>query len=254
MHMVQRLSALFALSSCGVFGQLSAAKPSFEVADIKPSNVNTAEKSYFTINPGGVFVAHNAQIDELFEYAFKIRRAAIIGAPSWFDADRVDITAKATPTTSDDDLRLMVQSFLISEFKILLHTDQKPTSAFVLVVGKSGAKLHRSAGNGRADCKRATADLGIEGGGVKLACTNMKIAELAAGLPDLVSGYIDRPVMDGTGLTDAYDFNLEWVRRKFADQNGGPTIFTAVEKLGFKFEQRKISLPVIVIDKMERLR
>lgn len=254
MHMVQRLSALFLLSFCGVFGQLWAAQPSFEVADIKPSNVNTAEKSYFTIHPGGVFVAHNARIHELFEYAFKIRREAIVGTPSWFDADRVDITAKATPTTSDDDLRLMVQSLLINELKILLHIDQKPTSAFVPVVRKGGARLHRSAGNGRADCKRVTADRGIEGGGVKLACTNMNIAELAAGLPDLVPGYIDRPVVDGTGLTDAYDFDLEWVRRIIADQNGGPTIFTAVEKLGLKFEQRKVSLPVIAIDKVERLR
>lgn len=47
------------------------------------------------------------------------------------------------------------------------------------------------------------------------------------------------------GLKDSYDFKLHWVGRKVADTGGGSTIFTAVEKPGLRFEQRKVPLPVI---------
>lgn len=244
--------AFISLLCCCALGQTPAPGPSFEVADIKLSNSNSTDESYFTIQPGGLFVAHNARVNELFQFAFKIRRQAIYGAPSWFDADRIDITAKATPTASIQDLQLMLQSLLVSEFKIRMHTEQRPTSAFVLVVGKSGPRLKNSTATTRADCKRV-ADEATPPGGTHLVCTNMKISELAEGLPDLAGGYIDRPVIDQTGLTASYDFALEWVRRSVADQTGGPTIFIAVEKLGLEFVQRKVSLPAIVIERMERL-
>jgi uncharacterized protein (TIGR03435 family) len=227
------------------------ARPTFEVADIKLNKSGQIDGDYFTIQPGGAFVAYNAKIRQLFQYAFKVRRDAISGNPSWFDADRVDIKAKATPTTTDDNLRLMLQSLLIQEFNIMMHSDQKNMSAFVLLIGKGGAKLQKTTSDGKADCKRV-GDQGQQFGGTHLTCSNMTIAELAQGLPDLASGYIDRPVVDGTGLADAYDFRVDWVDRKSAEQDGGPTIFTAIEKLGLKFEQRKVPLPAIVIDRMEK--
>jgi uncharacterized protein (TIGR03435 family) len=243
---------LLGLSLCRAYCQVTPPQPVFEVADIKLNKSGEIKNDYFTIQPGGVFIAHNAKISELFEFAFKIRRDVISGAPSWFDADRVDITAKATPATTNENLRLMVESLLINEFKIVMHSEQKNMSAFVLVVGKGGSKLQKTASDGRADCQRV-GDQGQQFGGTHLACSNMTIAELAQGLPDLASGYIDRPVVDGTGLADAYDFRLDWVGRKSADLDGGPTIFTAIEKLGLRFEQRKVALPTIVIDRMEKL-
>ena len=243
---------LLSLSLCRAYCQVTPPQPAFEVADITLNKSGEIKNDYFTIRPGGVFVAHNAKISQLFQYAFKVRRDAISGAPSWFDADRVDIMAKSTPTATDDNLRLMVQSLLITEFKVVMHPDQKKMSAFVLVVGKGGAKLQKTTSSGRADCERV-GDQGLQFGGTHLGCSNMTLAELAQGLPDLASDYIDRPVVDETGLADAYDFRLDWVRRTSAEQDGGPTIFTAVEKLGLRFEQRKLPLPTIVIDHMEKL-
>jgi uncharacterized protein (TIGR03435 family) len=243
---------LLSLWLCRGYCQVAAQRPAFEVADIKLSKPGELDDDYFTIQPGGAFVAHNAKISQLFQYAFKVRRDAISGTPSWFDADRVDIKAKATPTTTDDTLRLMLQSLLIREFNIVMHSDQKNMSALVLTIGRGGVKLQKTTSGGRADCTRI-GDQGRRFGGTHLACRNMTIAALAQGLPDLASGYIDRPVVDGTGLADAFDFRLDWVGRKSAEQDGGPTIFTAVEKLGLKFEQRKVPLPAIVIDRMEKL-
>jgi uncharacterized protein (TIGR03435 family) len=240
------------ISLCGAYCQVNPSQPTFEVADIRLNKSGEVKNDYFTIQPGGVFVAHNARISELFQYAFKLRRDAISGVPSWFDADRVDITAKATPKTTDDNLRLMLRSLLIKELNIVMHSEQRNMNAFVLVVGKGGSKLQKATGDGRADCEHV-GDQGQQFSGIHLVCSHMTMAELTQGLPDLASGYIDAPIVDETGLDGTYDFRLDWVRRKVADQEGGPTVFTAVEKLGLRFEQRKRPLPAIVIDRMDKL-
>jgi uncharacterized protein (TIGR03435 family) len=75
---------------------------------------------------------------------------------------------------------------------------------------------------------------------------------LADGLPDLAPGYINKPVVDQTGLTGAYDFHLDWAAPKFIDETGGLTMFGAIEKLGLKLGNKKLSLPTVVIDHLER--
>jgi uncharacterized protein (TIGR03435 family) len=235
-----------------LFGQSPPGPPAFEVSVIKLNKSGLIREDYFTVLPGGKFVAHNARLSDLFLFAFKLRRDAVSGTPGWFDSDRFDITAKAGVKTPTDTLRLMLQTLLTQEFKIAFHKEQKNMSAFVLVVAKSGPKLKTASGSGAADCKRV-GNLGTQFGGSHLECTDMKISELADGLPDLAPGYINKPVIDGTGLTGPYDFQLEWIGNKSVDELGGPTIFDAVEKLGLRFEDKKLPLPTIVIDHMEKL-
>ena len=63
-----------------------------------------------------------------------------------------------------------------------------------------------------------------------------------------------RPVADLTGLNGTSDFKLQWTGRGKIETEGGLTIFDAVTKqLGLKLEQRKIMLPGLVIDHIERL-
>ena len=95
-----------------------------------------------------------------------------------------------------------MHSLMIKEFKILMHAELKDMSAFVLLIGKAGIKMQKATGTGRADCEHLS-DRGP--GATHLSCRNMKVAELAEGLPDLAPGYIDRPVIDQTGLSDAFD-------------------------------------------------
>ncbi len=80
----------------------------------------------------------------------------------------------------------------------------------------------------------------------------MRMADLALKLPELASGYVDRPVADLTGLTGVYDFKLDWVGRRSID-NGGLTIFDALTKLGLKLAQRKLPVTVTVVDHIEKL-
>lgn len=86
----------------------------------------------------------------------------------------------------------------------------------------------------------------------------------------IVSGMLDRPVLDQTGLTQHYDFKLEWTpepppdlgARADAGANvpprelppaSGPDIFTALrEQLGLKLESHKGPVEVMVIDHIEK--
>jgi uncharacterized protein (TIGR03435 family) len=80
---------------------------------------------------------------------------------------------------------------------------------------------------------------------------------------------LDRPVIDQTGLTDRYDFTLNWtpdefqfplltaVQREYwaaaARADGLPDLFTAFqEQLGLKLEATKAPAEVLVIDKVSK--
>jgi len=85
---------------------------------------------------------------------------------------------------------------------------------------------------------------------------------IAQGLARLVPG-VDRVVIDRTGLTGTYDFDLKWNFEGTADHLGValpppdrtlPTLFTALEEqLGLKLESTKSPIDVLVIDGAEKL-
>ena len=60
-------------------------------------------------------------------------------------------------------------------------------------------------------------------------------------------------VIDATGLTGGFDFDLSWTPDDAAAADaGGPSIFTAVqEQLGLKLESRKAPLEGLVVDRIE---
>lgn len=231
------------------FGQ-SAARPEFEAAVVKLNKVGQSEA--FDMLPSGLFSARFVLMNDMFKFAFKVRRETMAGAPSWFMTDRFDITGRAPANSSDETFRLMLQTLLIQEFKIAVHTEQRPMDAFGLVVGKGGPKLQSAAGNAEPECKKVGAQ-GPEFGGSHMVCANVKMSDLPEVFLDLAPAYIDRPVVDQTGLTGAYDFRLDWVGRNNIDTIGGLTMFGAIEKLGLKLEQKKLVLPVVVIDRVEKL-
>lgn len=71
--------------------------------------------------------------------------------------------------------------------------------------------------------------------------------------------FLERPLVDHTGLTGKYDFTLGY---RFKEDPGGaatdkpdavPGLFTAVqEELGLKFVATKTAVEVLVIDHIDR--
>lgn len=186
------------------------------------------------------------------------------------DTDRFDITAKAPPGTParqcffsnycypDASHVAMVRAFLEKKFKITTHMENRTISAYTLVRGKGALKLTKPAAPGDRNCHRIAGGAddplakGLSEDQAGFVWANMTMANLADMLPDMAGAYIQDVVVDSTGLQGAYDFRLVWVGRALIDQ-GGITIFDALNNAGLKPEQRKLPVPVVVIDHIEKL-
>jgi uncharacterized protein (TIGR03435 family) len=273
-------------------GQATTSKPEFDVAVIKqnrsgdsppPQNPGDGQGTFLR---GGQFTMRNQPLKTLLGFAFhptnqRFRDRLIVfapgaGAPGWVDTDHFDVVGKAPPNLPprqcffsnfcypDTALADMLRTLVEKEFKIVDHQEPRPTEVYALVSAKGGAKfdrsgLQKSAEPGERNCQRIVAGSdnpaakGLSSNQGGFVCVNMTMADLAAFLPDMAGAYVDRPVVNLTNLTDAYDFKLTWVGKALIEQ-GGLTVFEALEKqLGLKMEERKLPIPVTVIDHIEKL-
>jgi uncharacterized protein (TIGR03435 family) len=79
-------------------------------------------------------------------------------------------------------------------------------------------------------------------------------------LASVLQALTGRPVMDRTGLTGAFDFDLQWTSGPVALAPGagpspddGPSIFTALqEQLGLRLEPGRAPFDVVVVDAVQR--
>ena len=247
------------LLSGGAFGQSTATLPTFDVADVHVRAHSNNPAPFMTggVLRGGRYDLRNATLLDMIRMAYApIDADNILGGPNWLERDRFDIVAKAPQSTSPENVRLMLQGLLADRFKLVLHTDTKPVPGFALTVGKGGkAKLKEASGEGAPGCQPAPPpstppDPSVVPYGVVI-CHGMTMEVLAQTLRGMAGAYITSPVVDQTGLTGTWDFELKWTARALLARAGsdGITIFDAVDQqLGLKLEPRNIPSPVIIVD------
>lgn len=257
--LLRNASTLLLMLSCvPAFSQPPSTPLSFEVAEVK---VNKSGDLRITaeLNSGRVTV-RNAPMKLLITAAYHIPESVLEGGPGWLETDRFDVIAKASPTTPEEDLRLMLRTLLAERFKLAVHNEQKPTTAYVLTVGKRGHKLQESetAKPGDDRCGPGQGAPGDQ----HIVCQRMTMRDLADALPNIAPGYIRGvPVIDQTDLKGSYQFKLDWtpagrLNSPTATEDGASirSLFDALDsELGLKLESRKVPLPVVVIDHVERV-
>ena len=248
------MSGLPLLLTCiAAFGQT----PSFEVADVQPNKSGEARMSV-DLQPGGRLIMHNVPMKVLIMFAYHLRADAITNAPPWIDSERYEVIAKAPEKGKPEDIRLMVQTLLAERFKLAVHNDRKLLPAYSLVVGKSGSKLQPSEAAAVLSGVRCTPGAGPSGQ-KHVECSHVTTAFLADYLQELAPRDFPVPIVDQTDLKGTYDFKLDWMPTAVpagvtTGDDAGPNIFDAVAtQLGLKLESRKLPLPVIVIDRVERV-
>ena len=237
--------------------KITAAAPAvhaFELADI--------HSSPFTNQPfmrggdlhGSRYSVHQATMVDLISNAYSVEHDSVLRGPSWLDIDRYDIVAKAPPTTSKDDVKVMLRALLADRFSLAVHDGTKPMPAFLLTVNKGGPKFKPSDGTGDPGCQYKPPPPDRPAGSpppyIEFSCHNVTMKELADDLHNWAGGYLTNPVVDQTGLNGGYDFDLKWSGRGDANRAGSDaiTIFDCVEKLGLKLEAKTAPLPVIFVD------
>ena len=260
--------------------QARSADPAFEVASVKVNTSGDWRKSIGPA-PGGRFLATNNTLKDLIPFAYGLPQATagirIVGGPSWIDSDRFDVVAKTDGTPSPQEIGAMLRTLLTDRFKLSAHNEARDLPTYALVVTKAstfGPRLRRSEVS-ETECAARRAAIRrrepvpppqpgkppVCGRGRtvpgKITAVGWSIEQLVNALTPFAS----RVVIDGTGLSGLFDFDLEWTPDQLPRQPpddpeplridpNGPSLFTALqEQLGLGLESTRGSVDVLVVDR-----
>jgi uncharacterized protein (TIGR03435 family) len=250
--------ALFAPLCCGaVLAQSTATAPKFEASEIHPSPHVT-----FPFMDGGNlhgdrYILRQASMAEMIATAYSLDATNVQGGPSWLEMDRFEVSAKAAPTTSHDDLKLMLRSLLADRFHLVVHNGTAPMPAFVLAAGKEKNKMKEADGKGDAGCEGQPPPPNQPPGAIPsilVTCRNITMDRFVEELRDMAGGYLNLPVINSTGLAGSWDFDIRWTPRGALDRAGadGVSIFDAVDReLGLSLTRQTAPRPVLIVDSVD---
>jgi bla regulator protein blaR1 len=186
------------------------------------------------------------------------------GGPDWLRKDQFAIVAKVPDNAPDytstqfvnlhaPQVQLMLQALLAERFALKVHRETKELPVFALTIGKKGLKVKKSDGSKepRLMFRAWSAPDGMRM--IKLIVENGSMQELV----DLYAKFMDRPLIDKTGLQDRYDFTVDYEANPEApgpfSQLSGPALFKAFEEqAGLKLEATKGQVEILVIDHAEK--
>jgi uncharacterized protein (TIGR03435 family) len=295
----------------------------FDVASIKPATPPTPMmgpggrgmimgKMGPTGGPGtkdpGRITYPMTTVKNLLMIAYDVKSYQISGPPT-LDSERFEIQATMPPDTSKEDFKIMLQNLLAERFLLKLHRETKELPMYSLVVGKKGIKMKESAEAPPPDPNAPPPQMptgpfqpkmgpdgfpilpmpgGGRGGISQIMMPNRaRMVGQSQTMQDLVNrltGMLDRPVTDETGLTAKYDFTLTYSPEGLnsgmvmmggpplpppppsgggAVSGGGPAntpevetppdLFTAIQaQLGLKLDAKKGPVQMLIIDHVEK--
>jgi len=207
---------------------------------------------------GHQFVARNHALKTLLAAAYNLTPNAITGGPGWVDSDHYDILAKPPGYVrpSLDQQMSMLRTLLSERFRVTFHREQKDFSIYALTVAKSGAKLKPGAEPSEGPMPLI---FHLSAQEVTLPARNATMGELASVMQ---RSALDRPVLDRTGISGRYDFELKFTPDETLFGGAGlrgtaestqPDLFAAIQQqLGLRLEATRGPIDTIVIDHVER--
>jgi uncharacterized protein (TIGR03435 family) len=225
------------------------AHPAFEVATIKPSDPEDESDDFST--HGRHVSVRNQSVSKILAAAYGIHARQVVDGSSWLGTDRYDISgvADVEGEPSLKQMQEMLQKLLADRFKLKFHWEKRQLSVYTVTVLKTGPKLTKSKGDPNGSPDQEGSEHGTQ---TASKFTNTSMADFAF----IMQFFLDRPMVDQTGLTGRYDFSLRWTfdeTQASSDPNAAPGIFTAIqEQLGLKLDAVKAKADVLVIDHVER--
>lgn len=227
----------------------AAQKPTFDVATIRPSREAVKfEHDGKTEMSGDTLRMQDVTVNTCIKLAYHVQDRQIAG-PAWLETERFDITAKTDHPADEDTMKQMLQSLLTDRFGLSFHREPREMKVIVLTVASSGARLTPTA----APNAKPFRENSVNGTVAK----SMPIGEFA----DFLSGPLDIPVVDRTGLSGKYDFSLDftpYLPNPAKNMDGTKPDTTAIlkaalnDELGLKMAGGKAQVDVLVVDHVEK--
>lgn len=268
------------LVSAVAFGQT---RPEFEVASIRPSADQTTRVDVgLSFNGSQVRIAYMS-LKDYVGMAYEVSPNQVTG-PEWMGQIRFDVAAKMPDGGSPQQVPEMLQALLADRFQMKIHRDKKEFPVFALAVAKGGMKLQESPagpspaavapGGVTVAASGSGAGIGIDMGGgssFNLANNRLEIRKMEmALLADVLTRFVDRPVVDTTGLEGRYDLTLDLTPEDYTgmmirsalnagvqlppqslralDVASADPLSVPLQKYGLALQSRRMPLDVIVVD------
>lgn len=208
-----RIAAFVAIAVASLGMAQQPNQPRFDVVSVKPS----AERRSGQIQPqrGGYWSVQAMPLTTLIGYAFQMSFDRIEGFPNGMRSKLYDIEARMPRTTTDAQLRLMLQAMLSDRFQMRWHTEMRPTDVWILSAVAPGPGLHPAAGNCLETGEVAPPDSSKHACGVvrivKVSGAGLEIAGYSVTMADVAEFFAMtaiHPVVDETGSKALYDFDV----------------------------------------------
>lgn len=211
----------------------------FEVASIKPSAPQDQTKGFFFGPPRGgpgtsdptQITWNGATIFAMLTTAYDVKPYQVTG-PDWLRMERFDVLVKVPAGATKEQAMVMWQNLLKERFGVVVHKDSKEFQIDELVVTKDGPKLKETdlpadaaefkptpgtpipikpGPDGTPKLPSAGMIMMIQMSGPNNVVAHMigraqTTAQIATGL----SNELNHPVVDKTGLTGKYDYQVEY--------------------------------------------
>jgi len=233
--------------------------PTFDVASVKISGDDSPFKGQPFQVAHGTLTTRGFALRAGLMLAYQMMPAQIQG-PDWLNDVRLDITAKAAGTASEQQVYLMLQKLLADRMGVRIHMEKKEMAVYVMTVAQGGPKFKETDGEGLMAATQEKGAMSIKG---------ISMFELVAGFAGKL---LDRPIIDQTGLGGRYDVRMDMSRMGAPNLGGGErekkerpgensgdradqiSVFIELmrDQLGLKLQGAKQPVDVLVVDHAER--
>ena len=248
----------------------------FEVVSIKRSDPSAQLR--FGMIPGRIDLV-GVSVRMVAAMVLPLRR--VFGWPDGIDTERYTISAKMPDGAPQAAQLVAIRNLLKDRFKLVTHQETRELPIYNLVLARSDGRLGPALKESSAECQAVVREYaqairqGAPTQAPPAAVTRCVSSQPGVGmfsmngtslgaLVNLLPQFVDRQVIDRTGLTGVYDLTLTWTPEAMPSLLGPPqaplppadpdvpNIFTAVqEQLGLKLEAGRGPVEVIVIDHIE---
>lgn len=235
-----RLSALFAL--CAVAWPQT--QPSFEVVSVKPSVHGPAR---MRSDPGRLIVEAQS-VDALIRVAYGLREYQYQGPP-WLHTARYDIVATTASPQPKSAQLIMLRGLLADHFRLKLHHESKTISVYNMVLAKNGPKLTAMEAS-QPEPFELYSNFSMAPVGER---TELRGYGSLGQFADFLTRVAERPVIDRTGITGAFELRLLCAIDGFPGYDASPSIFEALPaQMGLKLEPATAAIDITVVDHAEK--
>jgi uncharacterized protein (TIGR03435 family) len=223
---------------CPMFSQ----GPTFDAASITPNTSADSRRRAGT--QGRLYAAVNVPLRRIVAAAYELELEdfRLVGDHPLLSL-RFDITGTLPESATPREVPAMLRTLLAERFTLVVHTETREAAVLALTVarrdGRLGPKLVRSADGVKPESQISDSIKGR--------------AQQVSSLARMLSMFMQRRVVDKTGLNGAFDFDLQ-----FDGLASGPSIdastalITAIqEQLGLKLESIRAPVDFVIIDAIE---